>query len=322
MTMTTDPEVAAAVTALVGDAPPPPPAPGDWRAIRDGVAALYPVLTADLDHADVDQRTFTTTSSDGAEITLWWFTPRSQPGSRASAATTGRPAVVHAHGGGMVAGEVALFAPYIAEHVAGSGVPFLSVEYRRAPEARGSLPGDDVYAGLTWLVEHAADLGVDPARIAVMGESAGGGLAAAAAIRAREVGLPLAKQLLIYPMLDDRTVDPDPTLAPVASWPYSNNRTGWEAVLGADRGGAAVPATVAPARLSDHHGLAPVYLEVGELDIFREETVAYARALWAAGTSAELHVLPGMVHGWDHFAPRSSARPPVLAQRFRALRAL
>ena len=319
MTMTTDPEVAAAITALVGDAPPPPPAPGDWRAVRDGVAALYPVLTAGLDHAEVDQRTFTTTSSDGAEVVLWWFTPRREP---AGPATTGRPAVVHAHGGGMIAGQVALFAPYIAEHVAATGVAFLSVEYRRAPEAQGPLPGEDVYAGLTWLVEHAADLGVDPARIGVLCESAGGGLAAAAAIRARDAGLPLAKQLLVYPMLDDRTVDPDPVLAPVASWPYSSNRTGWDAVLGDDRGGSAVPATVAPARLSDHRGLAPAYLEVGELDIFREETVAYARALWAAGTSAELHVLPGLVHGWDHFAPRSTVRTRALAQRFHALRTL
>ena len=319
MTMTTDPEVAAAITALVRDAPPPLPAPGDWRAIRDGVAALYPLLTAELDHTDVDQRTFTTTSSDGAEIELWWFTPHGQPEGGTGA---GGPAVVHAHGGGMIAGEVALFAPYIAEHVAGSGVPFLSVEYRRAPEAPGALPGDDVYAGLTWLVDHAAELHVDPARIAVMGESAGGGLAAAAAIHARAANLPLAKQLLIYPMLDDRTVDPDPVLAPVASWPYSNNRTAWDAVLGNGRGGVAVPATVAPARLSDHHGLAPAYLEVGELDIFREETLSYAKALWAAGTSAELHVLPGMVHGWDHFAPHSSTRAQVLAQRFRALRAL
>ena len=316
--MTTDREVAAAIAALVGETPPPPPAPGDWRAIREGVAALYPLLTAGLDHVEVDQRAFSTTSSDGEEITLWWFTPIGMPAGAAAAG----PAVVHAHGGGMIAGDVSLFVPYVAENVAGSGVPFLSVEYRRAPEARGLLPGDDVYAGLTWLVEHAADLGVDPARIAVMGESAGGGLAAAAAIRARAAGVHLAKQLLIYPMLDDRTVDPDPLLAPVASWPYSNNRTAWEALLGADRGGAAVPATVAPARLTDHRGLAPAYLEVGELDIFREETVAYAHALWAAGTSAELHVLPGMPHGWDHFAPRSSTRPPTLTQRLRALRSL
>lgn len=318
--MTPDPEVAAAAAALVGDAPPPPPAPGDWRAIRESVAALYPVVTAGLDPGGVDRRRSTTTSSDGAEVELWWFTPAGEPHGAPTSA--GGSAVVHAHGGGMIAGEVALFAPYVAELVAGSGVPFLSVEYRRAPEAAGPLPGDDVYAGLTWLVGHAAELGVDPARIAVMGESAGGGLAAAAAIRARDAGLPLAKQLLVYPMLDDRTVDPDPVLAPVASWPYSNNRTAWDALLGADRGSPDVPATIAPARLSDHRGLAPAYLEVGELDIFREETVAYARALWAAGVSAELHVLPGLVHGWDHVAPRSTARTRALARRFHALRAL
>ena len=320
-TPTIDPEVAEAITALVGDDPAPPPAPGDWRAIRDGVAAMYPALTAGMTLEGVDQRVVTTTSADGAEVALHWFTPAGATGPSAGAGAGG-PAVVHAHGGGMVAGEVALFAPYIAEHVAASGVPFLSVEYRRAPEAPGPLPGQDVYAGLTWLVEHAAEVGVDPARIAVMGESAGAGLAAAAAIRARDAGLSVAQQILVYPMLDDRTVDPDPLLAPVATWPYSNNVTAWQAVLGDARSTSGVPATVAPARLEDHHDLAPAYLEVGALDIFREETVAYARRLWAAGVGAELHVLPGLVHGWDHFAPRSRVRARVLAQRLRVLDAL
>ena len=319
-TPTIDPEVAEAITALVGEDPAPPPAPGDWRAIRDSVAALYAVLTADMTLEGVDQRVVTTTSADGAEVALHWFTPAGRTGPSAGAGAG--PAVVHAHGGGMVAGEVALFAPYIAEHVAASGVPFLSVEYRRAPEAPGALPGEDVYAGLTWLVEHAAEVGVDPARVAVMGESAGAGLAAAAAIRARDAGLPVARQILVYPMLDDRTVDPDPVLAPVAAWPYSNNATAWEAVLGDARGTPGVAATVAPARLEDHRDLAPAYLEVGALDIFREETVAYARRLWAAGVSAELHVLPGLVHGWDHFAPRSQVHARVLTQRLRVLRSL
>lgn len=319
-TTTIDPEVAEAISALVGDDSAPPPAPGDWRAIRDSVAALYPVLTADMTFAGVDQRVLTTTSADGAEVALHWFAPADGPGRSARAAAG--PAVVHAHGGGMVAGDVALLAPYTAEYVAASGVPFLSVEYRRAPEAPGTLPGEDVYAGLSWLVEHATEMGVNPARIAVMGESAGGGLAAAAAIRARDAGLQVAQQILIYPMLDDRTVDPDPVLTPLATWPYSNNATAWEAVLGDARGTPGVPASVAPARLDDHTGLAPAYLEVGALDIFREETVAYARRLWAAGVGAELHVLPGLVHGWDHFAPRSDVRARALAERLRVLRGL
>ena len=316
MTLNMDPELAGALHDLVGDDPPRPPAPGDWRAIRAGVAAMYPALTAQLPRYAVGRDTFTATSPDGAPVRLHWFTPAGTAGARPG------PVVLHAHGGGMIAGTVAMFAPYVAEYVARSGVPFLSVDYRLAPEAPGPLPAEDVFTGLAWLVEHAGSLGVDPARIAVMGESAGGGLAAACAIRARGARVSLARQILIYPMLDDRTVDPDPQLEAVASWPYSNNRTAWDALLGTDRGSSDVPPTVAPARLTDYRGLPPAYVEVGELDIFRDEAVAYARGLWTGGISAELHVLPGLVHGWDQFAPHSTGRAAALARRLQVLRTL
>ena len=256
---------------------------------------------------------FTAVSTDAVEIELHWFTP--------VGVTHPTAAVVHAHGGAFVAGEVSNFAPFIAQYVAASGVPFLSVEYRLAPEVPGSAIADDVFSGLLWLREHARELGVDPSRIAVMGESAGGALAAGAANRARQEGIGVARQILIYPMLDNHEVDPDPQLGEIAADMYTLTRTGWQAVLGADHAGDA-PATIVPARLDDYTGLPPAYLEVGELDVLRDGTIAYAQRLWAAGVSTELHVLPGLNHGWDHFAPTIGVHAGVHARRVTVLRSL
>ncbi len=193
----------------------------------------------------------------------------------------------------MIAGSVQLCDRIVAAYVAESGVPMLSVDYRRAPEYPDPTPVEDSFAGLKWLVDSAPSFGVDPGRIAVMGDSAGGGLAAGTALLARERSVPLAKQILIYPMLDDRTTIPDPALVPFAGWTYDNNFVGWHALLGAAIGTDDVAPTAAPARATELTGLAGAYVEVGELDIFRDECIDYARRLAASGTSAELHVHPG-----------------------------
>lgn len=306
-----DPTIGEALGALATRLPAPSTADEPWRAIRESVAATYPVLTAQLPTHEVNTTVYTARTEDGGSIALHWFEPTTAP-------TTGRPAVVHAHGGGMVAGEVALFAPFIREYVALSGVPFLSVDYRLAPERSGDGPARDVLAGVAWLHEHASDLDVDPARIAVMGESAGAGLAAGAAILAGERGLHVAKQMLIYPMLDDRTVA-DPHLEGVATWTGRDNEVGWRALLRSSYRTDQVPVGAAPGRLTSGAGLPPAYLEVGDVDIFRDETVRFASLLWGAGIDAELHVLPGLVHGWDHYAPATAIRRAVLAQRIAAL---
>jgi acetyl esterase/lipase len=133
-----------------------------------------------------------------------------------------------------------------------------------------------------------------------MGDSAGGGVAAAVAILARDHGIHLAKQVLTYPMLDDRTTEPDPHLAAAPTlFSYAFNRTSWAAVLGEHEGRRTATPGVAPARNTDFAGLAPAYIEVGEMDIFRDENVAYALQLWRAGVSTELHVHPGMPHAFD-----------------------
>jgi acetyl esterase/lipase len=315
MTLSLDPELAAVFAARAGDTPPAPLALGDWKTWRDSVAAVYPTLTAGLDRPEVGHQVFTAATRDGAHINLHWFTPPGVPGPTA--------AVVHAHGGALVAGEVGHFAPFIAQYVAAAGVPFLSVEYRLAPEVTGSAPAEDVYTGLTWLIEHADELGVDAARIAVQGESAGATLAATTAIRARRDGISLARQILIYPMLDNSDTPLAPHLHAFSADLHTLKNTAWQLVLGDTRAHADdAPATIVPARLEDHAGLPTAYLEVGELDAFRDETVAYAQRLWSAGVSTELHVLPGLSHGWDHFAPGISVHAPVHARRVTLLKSL
>ena len=144
-----------------------------------------------------------------------------------------------------------------------------------------------------WLAAHAAELDVDPNRIALMGDSAGGGLAAAVAILSRNRGGPaLAHQILLYPMLDDRTTTPDPEIVPFAGWTYSDNITGWNALLGEWIGDTPVDPTAAPARLTDATGLPPAYIEVGQLDIFRDEDITYTLTLSHAGYPSNFTCTP------------------------------
>ncbi|GAB3275684.1 alpha/beta hydrolase [Kineosporia babensis] len=265
--------------------------------------ALAPVFP------QVERREFTMIADDGVPVRLVWF-------SSTEAETTGS-AVVHAHGGGLVSGSVDLFAPFVSRYVARSGVPFLSVEYRLVPEVSGDRPVRDVFNALTWLHEHACELGVDPQRIGVFGESAGGTLAAGTAILAREHAVPLQKQILVYPMLDDRT-GPNPPIAPYASWSHAGNEVVWDAVLGS----GARSAPVVPGRLVDASGLASAYIDVGTLDLFCGESIAYAEVLKAAGVEVELQVYDGVMHGFDQVAPDIEVSRRAFANRVRVLSAL
>jgi acetyl esterase/lipase len=197
----------------------------------------------------------------------------------------------------------------------------LTVDYRVAPEHPDPTPVEDCYAALRWLAAHAAQLGVNPARVAVAGDSAGGGLAAGVSLLARDRGGPaLALQLLIYPMLDDRTTTEDPVLPPeLLTWTYEDNVTGWGALRG-DREALSIYA--APARAQDLTGLPPAYLDTGDLDIFRDEDIAYGRRLAEAGVPTELHVHPGCPHAFEGLAPDAEVSRRVVADRVRRLRAL
>lgn len=311
-----DPEIAAAMAPrMAALADITLPAAGDVAGRR----TMIEQIMADVSAAqpmpdDVTTTDFHATAADGAAILLRWYVKDgAQPG----------PAALYIHGGGMILGNVGLYDGPVARYVSRSGTSLLSVEYRYAPEHPHPIPVEDCYAGLQWLHAHAAELGVDPARIAIMGDSGGGGLAAGLAILARDRGGPaIARQILVYPMLDDRNTVPDPELVPFLAWSYDDNVTGWGALLGDAAGGPDVSPYAAPARLTDATGLPPAYIEVGQLDIFRDEDIAYAVLLGRAGVEVELHLHPGAPHAFEGFAFASAVAKRSAADRVRVLGAV
>ena len=313
MSLEIDAQIGAALRKLFEAAPNiPPPAPGDWKSIRANVdAALSLIGKARSKPPNVVTKQFEARAADGAAVELHWVTKRAaNPGA----------GVLYIHGGGMVAGSVALYGPLVSDYVARSGVPMLLVNYRLPPENPHPTPLEDCFAALRWLAQHAPELGVDRSRLAVMGDSAGGGLAAAIALAARDRGGPaLKKQILLYPMLDDRTMKPDSALGSLLTWSYDDNATAWGALLGSALGSDSVSPYAAPARSKALSNLPPAYIEVGELDIFRDEDVDYAFRLARAGVSAELHVHPGAPHGFDAFAPDADVSKRAWADRVRTL---
>ncbi|WP_267382986.1 MULTISPECIES: alpha/beta hydrolase [unclassified Sphingomonas] len=219
-------------------------------------------------------------------------------------ATGPLPCIYHIHGGGYVGGSAAEIEPLHRPLAAELGCAIVSVDYRLAPET--IFPGaiEDCYAGLAWTFGHAGDLGIDSTRIGVMGESAGGGLAAALALMTRDRGdYPLAFQHLIYPMIDDRTCvrEPHPTAGEFI-WHAHNNAFGWTALLGHEPGIDGVSPYAAASRATDLTGLPRTYISTGALDLFVDEDIDYAQRLNRAGVPIELHVYPGGYHGFDFFA--------------------
>jgi acetyl esterase/lipase len=222
------------------------------------------------------------------------------------------PGILWIHGGGYVAGA-AMMDDRLAQRAAdASGALVASVEYRLAPEH--PYPGalDDCSAALHWL---AMRRDVDRQRIALVGVSAGGGLAASLALRCRDAGvIPLAGQVLVYPMLDDRTVQRStPTRA--RGWPPEDNAFGWRSYLGCAPGSAGVSFYAAPARCPDLSGLPPAWIGVGSADLFHDENVDYANRLRDAGVPAQLDVAAGAFHGFDRVGPFTA-----VARRFTAAR--
>ncbi|HEV2700481.1 MAG TPA: alpha/beta hydrolase [Steroidobacteraceae bacterium] len=219
-----------------------------------------------------------------------------------------RPALLHLHGGGYVVGAPENANPDNQRYAMQCGCVVVSVDYQLAPET--VFPGalEDNYAALRWLHENAESLGVDPRRIGVGGESAGGGHAAALAIAARDRGqLPVAFQFLVYPMLDDRTGTTRKVSPYIGEfiWTAVSNQFGWSSLLGVPAGSKTVPQGAVPARVGDLRGLPPAFIGVGALDLFIEEDLEYAGRLIAAGVPVEVHVAPGAYHGFDKLAPET-----------------
>jgi acetyl esterase/lipase len=225
---------------------------------------------------------------------------------RRTSSTGAAPGVVWIHGGGYVLGSYDMDATFLDQLVATTGCVAISVQYRLAPET--PYPGalDDCFAALAFLHANARELEVDATRIAVGGFSAGGGLAAACALRARDQGIPLVHQHLVYPMLDDRQTTASSRWDTLEIWSREMNVFAWQCYLGdlADTDG--VPAYAAPARADDLTGVAPAYLHVGGLDGFVHENLDYAARLITAGVPTELHVFPLVPHGFDIVAPAAT----------------
>ena len=218
-------------------------------------------------------------------------------------------AVYTIHGGGMMFGHyLGNLDSYDDWLLNDHDVVLITVDYRLAPEHPDPYPVEDCYAGLVYVHAHAHELGIDPERIVIAGQSAGAGLAAGTALLARDrKGPPIFAQILVSPMLDDR----DSTVSTkqidgVGVADRHMTRFGWDAYLGSRRAGGDVSVYAAPARATDLSGLPRTYIDCGSAEVFRDETVAYASGLWAAGGDAELHVWPGAFHGFTSMMPTAT----------------
>lgn len=290
---------------------------------------------------NIIKTTYMIPAADGTQVKLYRFATQEQ--LDASAATDPQPAVLYFHGGGLVACSVDIFAPAIAHNAASSGVQFWSVEYRLAPEHPHPTPLNDCWAALSYISGYSRGFGIDSKRIAVMGDSAGGCLAAGLALMARdrELSPPPAKQILVYPMLDDRTVirilpDSDHPIVKFLTWNSKDNAVGWDAYLGPPRKaedvspeiavkglkakeGRGVSCYAAPARCEDLSGLPSTYIDVGGLDLFRDENASYATRLAAANVEVEFHMYPGVPHGFEQAATTGVVKR-ALENRRRAIK--
>ncbi|MCW2881223.1 MAG: alpha/beta hydrolase [Sphaerisporangium sp.] len=232
------------------------------------------------------------------------------------------PGIYWIHGGGMIIGDPEMDDLRMVEYVLQLGCVAVSVDYRLAPEHPHPAPVEDCYAGLVWTAKNAAELGIDPGRIAVGGGSAGGGLAAGTVLLARDRGGPaLAFQLLVCPMLDDRNITPSSQeFTEAVVWNRGDNLFGWTALLGDAAGSDDVSPYAAPARATDLSGLPPAYIDVGELEVFRDECADYAQRLVQAGVSTEFHLYPGAFHGFDGLIPGAEISRRAATERVVALR--
>ena len=228
------------------------------------------------------------------------------------------PCIYNIHGGGMITGSIDNNTTQLSRLSEVLGVVVVDVDYRLAPENPYPAGVNDCYDGLIWTFGNAGDLNIDPLKIGLFGESAGGGLAAAVALKLRDNGGPkLLFQVLLAPMLDDRNNTPSSNMCsgPWPSWPREMNVLGWRALLGDRAGGNKVPSYAAPARAEYLGELPPAYVEVGDMEVFRDEDISYAKKLMEHKVPVELHVYPGAFHSWYTQVPDASVSKRAIRNR-------
>ncbi|KAF2808466.1 alpha/beta hydrolase fold-3 domain-containing protein [Mytilinidion resinicola] len=228
-----------------------------------------------------------------------------------------RPGIYFIHGGGMFTGNRFLGSSFLCDWVEQVGAVGVSVEYRLAPEHPYPVPLDDCYAGLKWVGEHLGELGIDPDRLMLAGQSAGGGLSASLALTVRDKGGPKLRALcLICPMLDDHNNSLSARqYATVGTWNQEKSAFGWSCLLGDQAGSEGVSPYAAAARATDLSGLPPTFLDVGSAEPFRDEVVAFAGAIWKDGGKADLHVWDGAFHGFDMLVPSAKLSVAAVSTR-------
>jgi acetyl esterase/lipase len=311
--LTIDEELVESLGHISAATPPTPPAAGDWQARRASIDSVFASLaSASSPDERVETADFSIPSYDGHALPLRMYKPPTTPNA----------VVVYVHGGGLIAGNLDVYDHVCRRYAAEAGVAIVAVGYRLAPESPHPAAVEDCVAAVEWATAHAK-VHAPGARVAIMGDSAGGGLAAATAVICRDRGIgSLAAQILIYPMLDDRTVYATPGIDRFLAWTVADNITGWQAYLGAVFGTSDVPASASAARTESLDALPSAYLEVGQLDLFCPETVAYAQRLIAHDVPVRLSVISGAIHGFDQFAPSSRLARTAFAERVGFLRAL
>jgi acetyl esterase/lipase len=290
--------------------------PGGFNGIADIVQrrAAAEAMLAGIevpDNPDVTHEDRTVPGPQGEpDITVRIYRPVGKTGPL--------PGIYFIHGGGMILGNVAgedATATMICDQV---GAVVVSVEYRLAPEDPHPAPAEDCYAGLAWFAANAADLGVDASRLGIYGGSAGGGLTIAVALMARDRGGPALKFMMpIYPMIDDRNVtDSSQEITDIGIWDRAGNVEAWAWYLG----GKPADQYAAPTRAEDLAGLPPAFIDVGTVDLFRDEDIAFAQRLMAAGVPTELHIHPGSYHAAETFAADAALSQRIWGLRIDALK--
>lgn len=301
-----DPELAAALAQV-------PPLPKDIEAQRALVRKLGTLRPPAPEDGTFTRRdAVVPAAGERPDLAVRVYEPQDSDGLRAG--------LLYFHSGGFAVGDLDVDdAACLA--LCRAGCVVVSVDYRLAPEHAAPAPVHDGYDALGWLIGQAADLHVAPGAIGVAGTSAGGGVAAAVALMARDRGGPsVAFQLLISPALDDRMHWPSCRFEDVPLWNRADTEAMWARYLGGDPEGT-MPYG-APGRAKDLHDLPPAYIVTGELDPMRDAAIDYATRLLHAGVSTELHVFPGAPHSWDMFAPGAGLSRRALAERSAALRRL
>jgi acetyl esterase/lipase len=288
--------------------------PGGLNSIPDIVArrAAYEAFRAAAPKGEFPNLNVSDHSYAGpdGDLSLRLYRPQS--------ASAPAPGLIYIHGGGMIMGNLETQDEVLKITASELGIPIASIDYRKAPEHPYPAAPEDCYAGVCWVFENAAALGMDTNNIGLMGVSAGGGLALATALMLRDREGPKLKHLIpICPMIDDRHhTDSSKTVLDIGIWDREGSIEAWNWYLG----DSAPDAYAAPARTEDLSGLPPTYIDVGDLDLFRDEDILIAQRLSAAGVPVEFHLWTGAYHCSELFAPLADLSQRIWATRYAAIR--